>query len=63
MTREEALAQGVIAEAVARVFEVDPHQFSSRPCETCLAVSALLDRPFGCLKVAADRRATGGSGS
>jgi hypothetical protein len=42
-----------IAEAVARLFEADPHQWSKRPCQTCLAVSSLLTRPFGCIKKAA----------
>lgn len=36
------------AEAVARLVEVDPHQFSKRPCSTCWTVSALLGRAFGC---------------
>lgn len=36
-------AERTIAEALARL-----HQFSSRPCQTCTAASALLDRPFGC---------------
>lgn len=30
------------------LFEADPHQFSSRPCQTCKVISALLERPFGC---------------
>jgi hypothetical protein len=37
-----------IAEIVARLFESDPHQFSTRPCQTCRTVSAILNRPFGC---------------
>ena len=36
------------AEVLARLWEVDPHGFSSRPCQTCTAISALLKRPFGC---------------
>lgn len=36
------------AETVARLFEADPHQFSTRPCSTCRAVSSLLGRSFGC---------------
>lgn len=37
-----------IADAVARLIEADSHQFSTRPCQTCRAVSSLLARPFGC---------------
>jgi hypothetical protein len=36
------------AELVARLLEVDPHGFSTRPCQTCSAVSATLGRDFGC---------------
>jgi hypothetical protein len=36
------------AEAIARLIEADPHQWSSRPCQTCHSVSGLLGRPFGC---------------
>lgn len=39
-----------ISETVARLFEADPHQYSSRPCQTCRAISSLLNRPFGCEK-------------
>lgn len=40
-----------IYEVVARLIETDPHQWSSRPCQTCTAVSALIGRDFGCVKV------------
>jgi hypothetical protein len=35
-------------EVIARLIEADPHQWSSRPCQTCRAISATLGRPFGC---------------
>lgn len=38
----------LLAETVAQLLERDPHHFSSRPCPTCTAVSALVDRAFGC---------------
>lgn len=41
-----------LAEAVARVFERDPHSWSNRGCQTCKAVSAILDRDFGCVAYA-----------
>jgi len=39
-----------LAESVAAVIESDPHQWSSRPCQTCRVISGLLGRPFGCEK-------------
>lgn len=30
------------------LLEMDPHQFSSRPCDTCKAVSAAVGHSFGC---------------
>jgi len=45
--REDALLRA-LAESVASVVESDPHQFSTRPCQTCRVVSGLLGRSFGC---------------
>jgi len=45
--REDAVLRA-LAEAVASVVERDPHQWSSRPCSSCRAVSGLLGRSFGC---------------
>lgn len=36
------------AHQIAKLWEKDPHQFSSRPCETCRQISAVLGRAFGC---------------
>jgi hypothetical protein len=36
------------SDAILRLLQVDPHQFSTRPCQTCRAVSALAGKPFGC---------------
>lgn len=35
-------------ELIAKLIEADPHQWSSRPCPTCRAVTIILGRPFGC---------------
>ncbi len=37
-------------DVVLRLIEGDPHQWSSRPCQTCQAVSSLVGKPFGCNK-------------
>lgn len=39
----------LVAETVARTIESDPHVFSTRPCQTCKAVSGLVGRAFGCV--------------
>lgn len=44
-----------LAETVAKVLESDPHQFSTRPCQTCLAVSSTIGRDFGCVARARKR--------
>lgn len=38
------------SEVVARLIESDPHQWSTRPCQTCHQITAILGRPFGCYK-------------
>lgn len=43
-------AARVLVDAVTRLIEADPHQWSKRPCQTCAAVSTILGQPFGCLK-------------
>lgn len=40
-----------MAERITAAFdqpERDPHQWSTRPCQTCAAVSELIGRSFGC---------------
>ena len=33
---------------VMRLFEVDRHNFSTRPCSTCAAISTVTKKDFGC---------------
>lgn len=42
-------------DAVARVLDGDPHNWSARPCETCRLVTSVLGRPFGCDRVRQER--------
>jgi hypothetical protein len=37
-----------LSEVIARLWESDPHAFSTRTCQTCRTVGALLGRSFGC---------------
>ncbi len=39
---------GLIMDVVTETIGVDGHQWSDRPCQTCLAVTSLIGRPFGC---------------
>ena len=41
-------AVGVIMDSVVEVIGADGHGWSDRPCQTCLAVTGLIGRPFGC---------------
>jgi len=41
-------AVGIIMDAVVETIGADGHQWSDRPCQTCLAVTSLIGRPFGC---------------
>jgi len=43
----QAAAQ-LMMDAVLRLMQDDPHQWSSRPCPTCRSVSSLVGKPFGC---------------
>ena len=46
--RAVQLAAGVIVAAILDLLQVDPHQWSTRPCGTCKTISALAGRDFGC---------------
>ena len=37
------------------LFDRDPHQWSTRPCQTCKAISALVGKPFGCVRKAKEQ--------
>ncbi len=50
-------ASMVLMEAVLMLIQRDPHQWSTRPCSTCQAVSSLAGRPFGCVIKANELRA------
>ena len=60
LTNEEIAALGPLptqiapslAEVICRLIESDPHQWSSRPCQSCNQISTLLGRPFGCQRKA-----------
>lgn len=47
-------AAHVLIDAALRLIEQDPHQWSMRPCATCRSVSAIVGRPFGCVKKAGE---------
>jgi hypothetical protein len=45
-------AARVLPGAALDLIQADPHQWSTRPCQTCIAVSAIVGRPFGCSAMA-----------
>ena len=42
-------------DSILSLIQEDPHQWSSRPCPTCRAIGAMIDRPFGCYLYALQR--------
>lgn len=38
----------IIMDAVVETIGVDGHGWSDRPCQTCLAITGLIGRPYGC---------------
>ena len=48
MEQAVRVSVGIIMEAVTKAIALDGHQWSDRPCQTCLAVTGLIGRPFGC---------------
>lgn len=61
--QNSALIDGLVSAAAERllgaaldVLQVDGHQWSTRPCSTCQAVSAIAKRPFGCVLYAQQKR-------
>jgi len=38
----------VVIGATLDMLQEDPHQWSTRPCATCRAITAIVARPFGC---------------
>jgi hypothetical protein len=45
----------ILMTTVLDLMQGDPHQWSTRPCATCQAVSAIVGRPFGCYAYARTR--------
>lgn len=38
-----------LLDAALKVIQADPHQWSTRPCSSCAAVTAIYGKPFGCI--------------
>lgn len=49
-------AVNIILGTVLDLIQDDPHQWSTRPCSTCQAVSAIINKPFGCVLKAEQKR-------
>lgn len=46
----------VLFNAVLGMLQEDPHTWSTRPCQTCRAISGIIGEPFGCYLYAEQRR-------
>ena len=44
----EAAAQKLLT-PILRLLQNDPHQWSTRPCQTCQAITDIVGKPFGCV--------------
>jgi hypothetical protein len=53
-----AAAVRVITHTAFELIYADPHQWSTRPCQTCRAVTAILGKPFGCERYRIAREST-----
>lgn len=42
--------------AILTLIESDPHQWSTRPCATCRAITVLARKDFGCIALAEKKR-------
>lgn len=38
----------IIMDAVVETIGIDGHTWSDRPCQTCLSITGLIGRPYGC---------------
>lgn len=48
-------AANILMDTVLELLQKDPHQWSTRPCSTCKAISSILGKPFGCYKYKKDK--------
>jgi hypothetical protein len=44
------VAVNKIIKSVTDLIQSDPHQWSTRPCQTCQSVSSIIGYSFGCVK-------------
>lgn len=49
-------AANVIIEPILKLIQDDPHQWSTRPCQTCRIITSLTGNSFGCVKKAEEHR-------
>lgn len=60
MTQEDdnKMVRGMVSlfmDAILKLIQEDPHQWSTRPCSTCRTITSMIDRPFGCDKYRMDK--------
>lgn len=48
-------AARVLVRTTLALLQKDPHQWSTRPCATCSAISAIVGESFGCERYAREK--------
>ena len=61
MTDKEAeqiikAATNIIVDAILGMIQIDSHTWSNRPCQTCLTITGIIGKSFGCYKYQEDLR-------
>ena len=50
-------ASAILTDAILGLLQGDPHSWSDRPCSTCLAITNMTGKPFGCYHYQAVKKA------
>ena len=51
--KEEDIIRAAVIVLMGPVIDLiqnDPHQWSTRPCSTCQAITSIIGKPFGCIR-------------
>ena len=46
----------ILFDVAADLIYEDSHHWSTRPCSTCQAITAIMSKPFGCIRYAKEQR-------
>ncbi len=46
----------ILMDTILNLLQNDPHQWSTRGCQTCKAISSIVGHPFGCYLYAKQKK-------